>query len=92
MPTNLNIPRAKTPQPDQKTTRKAQKRFQAGKEYDAQAINAEFDFIHERINQLFTEGEAIPDQNTGSATATTNAAAIDSILAIIRQAGLIKTE
>jgi len=83
--------RTLTSQPDANSTRKDQKGYQLPEEYDAQITNQEFDRLHERINKIVAEAAAISDVATGgSATAAANATAINSILALLRDSGLLR--
>ena len=57
-----------TAQPNRDTTAKSQKAFQLGPTYDAQAINAEFDRIHKRINQVIVEDAHLANLSPSGAT------------------------
>lgn len=91
MPRNLSVPRTKTEQPNFKDTRKGQKHFQIPPSYDPQPINQEFDYIHERINQIAVEAEALTDLS-GSATLAQVITRVNALTEILREAGLLRRE
>jgi hypothetical protein len=77
-------------QPEISSTFKAQKRFRQGPEYNPETINAEYDFIHERINNILREAPAIADLGSG-ATLAEVITRVNLLTAIFREAGLLKT-
>lgn len=89
MPTDLRVSRTKQVQPDVKKTKKSTKHYQAKAEYDNDAINNEFDFIHERINSLFVEDAALDDLAAGATLAET-ITRVNSLTETLRKAGLLK--
>ena len=76
-------------QPNAQNTRKGQKRFRQGGEYDGTQINSELDYIHERINQIVVEDPAIEDLDSG-ATLTEVIERLNSITETLRSAGLLR--
>lgn len=79
-------------QPTPGITRKDQKGFQLGQAYSAQEINAEFDRLHRRINDLVVEDPAQTDLKTdGTETNANICLRINAIMAAMRKAHLLKT-
>lgn len=87
----LDISRTKQTQPDPNATRKGQKRFAQGTEVSAEAVNNEFDYIHERINQVVVEAAALPDLALTETLANT-IARVNALAEILRSAGLLKSQ
>lgn len=77
-------------QPDPSATRKGQKRFRQGDNYDPEQINSELDYVHERINQVVTEAASLTDLS-GSATLADVIDRVNELTQILRDAGLLKS-
>lgn len=89
----IQAPRSKTAQPNANETRKDQKAYQMPEEYSAQAVNNEFDRVHERINALVTEtlesGEVVEDLAL-TATLAEVIERVNLFAEIMRNAGLLR--
>jgi len=90
---NLVPSREKTAQPNAGETRKDQKAYQMPEEYSSQAVNQEFDRVHERINKLAVEqlegGEVIEDL-LSTATLAEVITRVNLQSEIMRNAGLLR--
>lgn len=86
----ISIPRTLTAQPDQGTTRKGQKRYTQTDQYNAGTLNAEFDYIHERLNQITVEDPALTDLDSGAVLADV-ITRLNSITDTLRKAGLLRS-
>lgn len=76
-------------QPGVANTNKDQKSFRAPEEYDARAINAELDKLHDRVNKIVVEDEALEDlPEDGTATNAEICIQLNKILETIRRSGL----
>lgn len=92
--------RTSTAQPNTQKTKKDQKGFQLGPEYNAQEVNAEFDRLHKRVNDVVIENPVVngaelsPATNNTLAGGSTTAqmiARINTLTALLEKAGLLKT-
>lgn len=77
-------------QPEISSTFKAQKRFRQGPEYNPETINAEYDFLHERTNNILVEAAPLADLAT-TATLAQVIVRVNELASILREAGLLKT-
>lgn len=82
--------RAKTPQPDANSTRKDQKGYRLPDEYDPVATNAELDRLHERLNKIVVEAEALADLDPSTATTSEIATRLNAYGEILRSSGLLR--
>lgn len=85
----IQVTREPLSQPEISSTTKAQKRYRQGPSYDPTAINAELDFVHERINGIVDVGAALSDLDP-AATLPEAVARINELTEILRMAGIIK--
>jgi hypothetical protein len=86
----ITVPREPIAQPEVGSTRKGQKRYRAGAEYDPLPLNAELDYVHERINQVVVESAALEDLES-SATLAETITRVNELAEILRSAGLLKS-
>lgn len=86
----IQVAREPITQPALESTFKAQKRFRQGPEYNPETINSEYDFLHERVNNILVESAAISDL-AGSATLGEVITRVNLLTQILREAGLLKT-
>lgn len=82
--------RTRTEQTDVSNTRKDQKNYQLPEEYNAQLSNQELDRIHERINKIVVEAEALADLDSATATAADCATRLNAFGEILRNSGLLR--
>lgn len=87
----ISVGREPIAQPNRENSRKGQKRYRQGAEFDPTQINAEFDYIHERINQIVVESAALTDLS-GSATLSDVITRVNALAEILREAGLLRPE
>lgn len=87
----ITVPREPIAQPNRENTRKGQKRYRQPEVYDPTQINTEFDYIHERLNQIVVESAAIEDLS-GSATLAQVITRLNAVTEILREAGLLRPE
>lgn len=85
------VPREAQAQPDGRSTKKSQKRGFQKEEYDPRSINNELDYLHERLNLIVVESAALTDLS-GSATLANVITRVNELTAILRTAGLIRSE
>lgn len=72
-------------------TLKGQRGTRIGDEYDPIGINAELDYVHERLNNIVLESTALDDLS-GSATLGNVITRLNAITDLLRNAGLIRQD
>ena len=78
-------------QPNVASTNKDQKRFEQGSDYNPQQLNAELDYIHERINKIVVEASALADLATdGTSSNSEICTRINALTEILRNSGLLR--
>lgn len=76
-------------QPNPDSTRKGHKRMVQPAEYNAQAVNTELDYIHERLNQIVVEDPAVEDLPPGAVLADV-IERLNLITETLRKSGLLR--
>lgn len=90
MPRSLSVSTTPITQPDRTNTQKSQKKIQQAADYDPSAINTEMDYIHERLNKIVVEDPALIAL-TSAAILTDVITRVNSLMATMQKAGLLKT-
>lgn len=85
----IAVPRTPIAQPDRIDTKKSQKRRALGPEFDAQMVNNELDYLHERLNLVVVEDPAIADLASG-ATLAEVITRLNLITETLRSAALLR--
>lgn len=88
----ITVSREPVQQPAPASTSKDQKAYRVGAEVDPQALNAELDRLHARINRIVVEAEALADLDTATATAAICAARLNAFGEILRDSGLLRRD
>ncbi len=86
----IQVAREPITQPALESTFKAQKRFRQGQEYNPETLNSEYDFLHERVNDILVESAPLADLAL-TATLAQTIVRVNELAAILREAGLLKT-
>lgn len=90
--TNIVVSRTPLSTPSSESTKKSQTSVRLGQDYDALAIQKEFDRVHESINQILVEDAPLADLPTdGSASNASICKQINSLAATLRKAGLLRS-
>lgn len=87
----ITIPRVSSQaQPSAMDTKKSQKRYTQTEVYDPHSINTEFDYLHERLNQIVTEDPALADL-ASTATLANVIVRLNALADTLRKAGLLRS-
>jgi hypothetical protein len=89
--TQIVVPRTpSSTQPNATSTKKSQKRYTQTNDYDPNSLNTEFDYVHERLNQIAV-GDPALDDLPSTATMADLINRVNALASTMRKAGLLRS-